>query len=413
MADIFLSYAREDSARATQIADALTQAGYDVFWDAEIPPGMSWADFLERKLADCKAAVVLWSAASTASQWVREEARLARDRSKLIPVALDDSPPPFGFGEIQSASLKDWTGAADHPGWRLLLSALQMKMGEAPQPRPGPQPTAPPAPPRWNAPAEPAASAPEKKKPNLAVVIGGTVVATIVALAIIGVVTQPDAPEDPSEASIVALDLSALPESVQATIAKARDTAAEAKAAITEAEAATLSGTQAQQAAALNHDGHGVLQPNETSMLAGDIASMQAGEPAAVVQTMGEETFSGVVTVTPAGWYSRMVGTSIRPDQTTMGVTEFASASEGVFLGRSQTPSFVYEGRSSGTPGGFEVQNFGVITFHDGTRYEGEFTSRGTGDVTISRHGLGASFDARGNLVEAGRYENDTLVAPE
>lgn len=100
MADIFLSYSREDHTRAAEIAKALNAAGYEVFWDVEIPPGKSWADILEEKLAVCKAAVVLWSRVSTASKWVREEARLAHDRGKLIPVQIDELPPPFGFGEI-------------------------------------------------------------------------------------------------------------------------------------------------------------------------------------------------------------------------------------------------------------------------------------------------------------------------
>ncbi len=124
MADIFLSYSREDHARASEIAAALTAAGYEVFWDVEIPPGKSWADILEEKLAACKAAIVIWSQISTASKWVREEARLAHDRGKLIPVLIDDSAPPFGFGEIQAADLKRWHGDVGDPHWRSLLMAV-------------------------------------------------------------------------------------------------------------------------------------------------------------------------------------------------------------------------------------------------------------------------------------------------
>ncbi|TPW00762.1 MAG: TIR protein, partial [Alphaproteobacteria bacterium] len=121
MADVFLSYAREDRAKAEQIATALTNAGYNVFWDIEIPPGVSWADFLAEKLSQSKASLVLWSKTSTASQWVREEARLARDKGKLIPVMVEDCAPPFGFGEIQAANLASWNGDADNPHWKLLL----------------------------------------------------------------------------------------------------------------------------------------------------------------------------------------------------------------------------------------------------------------------------------------------------
>jgi hypothetical protein len=136
VADIFLSYSREDHVRAEQIAKALTAAGYEVFWDVEIPPGKSWADVLEEKLGICKAAIVLWSRISTASKWVREEARLAHDRGKLIPVQIDDAPPPFGFGEIQAADLKQWRGDTSDPHWRSLLSAVSSAVARPPLAQP-------------------------------------------------------------------------------------------------------------------------------------------------------------------------------------------------------------------------------------------------------------------------------------
>lgn len=130
MADIFLSYAREDHGRAEQIAAALSAAGYDVFWDVNIPPGKTWADVIEQKLSTAKAAIVLWSATSSASKWVREEARFARDQGKLLPVLIDDSVPPFGFGEIQSADLRNWQGDPNDGHWRSLLDALAMSVGD-------------------------------------------------------------------------------------------------------------------------------------------------------------------------------------------------------------------------------------------------------------------------------------------
>ena len=48
MADGFLSSAREDAARAEQIARGLEAAGLNVFWDNEIPPGQTWADYIEQ-----------------------------------------------------------------------------------------------------------------------------------------------------------------------------------------------------------------------------------------------------------------------------------------------------------------------------------------------------------------------------
>jgi hypothetical protein len=109
MADVFLSYAREDSARAEQIANGLQAAGMDVFWDNEIPPGTTWADYIESKLNQCKALIVLWSEHSTKSQWVREEARLGRDRGCLIPVLIDAAQPPFGLGRCRQPTFQPGT----------------------------------------------------------------------------------------------------------------------------------------------------------------------------------------------------------------------------------------------------------------------------------------------------------------
>lgn len=149
MADVFISYAREDRARAEQVARGLSAVGLDAFWDTEIPPGQTWADYVEAKLTNCKAVVVLWSEHSTRSQWVREEARMGRDTSKLIPAMLDATPPPFGFGEVQAANLSAWRGEANHPEWTRFSHAVHAAVRGAaaapPQPTPQAAWTAPPA----------------------------------------------------------------------------------------------------------------------------------------------------------------------------------------------------------------------------------------------------------------------------
>lgn len=125
MADVFISYAREDAQRAGMVARALEATGMEVFWDSEIPPGQTWADYIESKLTSCKAVVVLWSEHSTRSQWVREEARMGRDKGKLIPAMLDNSPAPFGFGEVQAANLSSWSGEENHPDWQRTMAAVR------------------------------------------------------------------------------------------------------------------------------------------------------------------------------------------------------------------------------------------------------------------------------------------------
>ena len=132
MSDVFISYAREDAAQAERISRGLEAMGLSVFWDNEIPPGQTWADYIESKLNQCNVAVVLWSQHSTKSQWVREEARMGR--TKLIPAKLDVAEPPFGFGDVQAADLSHWAGDYNHPEWGRFANAVFAKArGSAPQ----------------------------------------------------------------------------------------------------------------------------------------------------------------------------------------------------------------------------------------------------------------------------------------
>ena len=145
MSDVFISYAREDSAQAERVARGLEAMGLDVFWDNEIPPGQTWADYIETKLNQCNAAVVLWSQHSTKSQWVREEARMGR--GKLIPAKLDVAEPPFGFGDVQAADLSQWGGDYNHPQWGRFANAVFAKARDGATPQPAAAaPQAPPQP---------------------------------------------------------------------------------------------------------------------------------------------------------------------------------------------------------------------------------------------------------------------------
>ncbi|NIJ36839.1 hypothetical protein FHR22_001488 [Sphingopyxis panaciterrae] len=125
MVDVFISYSRENKARVADIAAAVAAAGYDVWWDAELPPHRSYGDVITEKIGNAKAAIVVWSQASAQSEWVRAEADVARNQKKLVQTAIDDVMPPLPFNQIQFADLRDWRGEADHGGWRKVLMSLE------------------------------------------------------------------------------------------------------------------------------------------------------------------------------------------------------------------------------------------------------------------------------------------------
>jgi TIR domain-containing protein len=74
MPDIFLSYAREDEGRARMLAEALESRGWSVWWDRRIPHGQDFNAYIQQQLDAARCIVVLWSKASVASQFVRDEA---------------------------------------------------------------------------------------------------------------------------------------------------------------------------------------------------------------------------------------------------------------------------------------------------------------------------------------------------
>jgi TolB-like protein/tetratricopeptide (TPR) repeat protein len=129
MADVFISYAREDEARALSVARAVIAAGYEAWWDTHLPVHRVYSTVIEENLAAAKAVLVLWSEAAVQSDWVRAEAEVARAAKKLVQVALDDALPPLPFNQFQCADLADWSGAADDPQWRKVLAGLSELTG--------------------------------------------------------------------------------------------------------------------------------------------------------------------------------------------------------------------------------------------------------------------------------------------
>jgi TolB-like protein/tetratricopeptide (TPR) repeat protein len=124
MARIFISYARVDREDVRPIADGLTAAGHDVWWDALIDGGSAFAREIETQLAAADAVVAVWSNTSIESDWVRDEAGTARERRCLVPVSLDGTQPPLGFRQYHTVDLSTWRGKPDAPEFQAVLRAI-------------------------------------------------------------------------------------------------------------------------------------------------------------------------------------------------------------------------------------------------------------------------------------------------
>jgi len=100
--DVFVSYKREERALADLIAEALINHGYSVVTDADIPSGAErYFDAIDKMIRDARACLVVWTAASAASGWVKDEAMLAKELGKLLGVIVEPVELPANLRFVQ------------------------------------------------------------------------------------------------------------------------------------------------------------------------------------------------------------------------------------------------------------------------------------------------------------------------
>ncbi|MCZ6890321.1 MAG: AAA family ATPase [Gammaproteobacteria bacterium] len=120
MAQVFVSYASEDRSRVAPLVAAIEQAGWSVWWDRKIDGGAAWEREIERELDESRCVVVVWSAVSIESDWVRTEAGEGQERGVLLPIAIDDVRPPLAFRRTQTLEL-----IGTDPDTAVVLAALE------------------------------------------------------------------------------------------------------------------------------------------------------------------------------------------------------------------------------------------------------------------------------------------------
>lgn len=133
MADIFISYASADREHARLLADTLANRGYAVWWDRTIPPGRVFDEVIQEAIQGARCMIVLWSAESVRSNWVKTEAAEGAARNMLVPVLIGDVVPPIEFKRIQSANLTHWAGDEAHGEFRGLLASVGRMLKQAPR----------------------------------------------------------------------------------------------------------------------------------------------------------------------------------------------------------------------------------------------------------------------------------------
>jgi hypothetical protein len=105
MADLFLSYAREDTEQAKFLVRWLSDDGLSVWWDRDIAAGYHFRKKIEKELREATGVIVIWSPHSVESEFVIDEADEARRNEKLISIAVPGFSAeklPLGFRNRQT-----------------------------------------------------------------------------------------------------------------------------------------------------------------------------------------------------------------------------------------------------------------------------------------------------------------------
>lgn len=135
MADVFISYKREDRAWAEAASAKIVEAGWSCWWDTSLVAGERFSDVIGRELVGAKAIVVLFSAASLRSNWVKAEAQYAFDSDKIVAARIEDVMPGFPFQSIQICNLISTQARFATPAqWDALLEGVRRKAGGSTMP---------------------------------------------------------------------------------------------------------------------------------------------------------------------------------------------------------------------------------------------------------------------------------------
>jgi hypothetical protein len=129
MAEVFISYKREERARVEPFAACLAQLGVEVWFDAGLSSGDRFDTIILEKLKEAKAVLACWSPEATLSDWVRSEAEYARQLGTYLPVFIIPCalPPPFTL--IHTDDLSKWAGAANDAAWIKVVDRIAKMIG--------------------------------------------------------------------------------------------------------------------------------------------------------------------------------------------------------------------------------------------------------------------------------------------
>lgn len=127
---VFISHASHDNEAGRRVTEILEGAGIKCWFSsrpADLEPGKEWDDNIVAALDQSDAVLLLFSAASNASKWVKRELAMASSRSLVIyPIRIEDVRPTGGM-EAYLISVQ-WTDVFDDD-FEAWLAPIITKLG--------------------------------------------------------------------------------------------------------------------------------------------------------------------------------------------------------------------------------------------------------------------------------------------
>jgi len=129
VADVFISYKREDRPRVSIIAELLSDLRLTAWFDASLVSGDSWQTVIDREVGSASAMLVCWTPQAVKSVQVMREVLEGVKRRIYAPVRLDMCTPPAELNSKHMPDLSAWDFSLDNHEWLSLLARLELLTG--------------------------------------------------------------------------------------------------------------------------------------------------------------------------------------------------------------------------------------------------------------------------------------------
>lgn len=129
MAEVVISYSREDRERIALIARQLEAIGVDVWFDRKIPAGRSFNQVILEEIRKSKVVLVCWSPLAVASKWVNAEATEADENNIYLPIKIAECKVGLPFNRLQTEDLAHWNGDPQDPVWLKIVDRIAHMTG--------------------------------------------------------------------------------------------------------------------------------------------------------------------------------------------------------------------------------------------------------------------------------------------